>query len=201
MTATEPFLTLETRPGARSGASGTLSLWKLFILHLKVGNTVFGGGDPTLAALHSEIVTNRKWISRERYSTVFALARITPGTNLLAFCAGISWELLGWAGAIASLLAMTAPAALVILLLTREYDIVKSNGAAMAMIGALMAAAVGMMAAAGWQLARPYMDRKRGLYAAALVTGAMVLSLGFSVSPVQILALGGAAGYIWQIPE
>lgn len=189
-----------SRPG-RSSDTGSVSLWRLFALHLKVGNTVFGGGDPTLAALHAEIVAMRRWISPEKYSVVYALARITPGTNLLAFCAGLSWELMGWTGAIAALLAMTAPAALVVLVFTHAYGALHSNGPAMAAIGGLMAAAVGMMAAAAYQLARPYVNRRRGLYAAVLVGMSIVLSLGFSVSPLQILALGGAAGYLWRIPE
>src|SRR5579864_9506669 len=95
---------------APSASSPTLSLFKLVMIHLRVGNFTFGGGDPSLAALHSEIVATKGWITPEKYTIIFALARITPGTNLLAFCAGISWELLGWMGAVAALLAMTVPA-------------------------------------------------------------------------------------------
>ncbi len=189
-----------SRPGRSSDTSG-VSLWRLFALHLKVGNTVFGGGDPTLAALQSEIVATRQWISREKYGVVFALARITPGTNLLAFCAGLSWELMGWSGALVALLAMTAPTALIVLLLTHEYRLLTANGPAMAAIEALMAAAVGMMAAAAFQLARPYFQRKRRWYSGAILASAIVLSLRFSVSPIQILALAGVAGYFWQVPE
>lgn len=199
MTVTEESAAVNLSRNSRPG--DLPSLWRLFTLHLKVGNTVFGGGDPTLAALQSEIVATRRWISPEKYAVVFALARITPGTNLLAFCAGLSWELKGWRGAIAALLAMTAPAALVVLWLTHEYDALKSNGPAMAAIAALLAAAVGMMAAAAYQLAQPYMDRRRGLYAGIIVVLAAVLSLGFAISPIQILALAGVAGYFWRIPE
>ncbi|MEP6714655.1 MAG: chromate transporter [Terriglobia bacterium] len=180
---------------------GRVSHWRLFLLHLKVGNTVFGGGDPTMAALQSEFVRNRRWISREKYAVVYALARITPGTNLLAFCAGISWELLGWTGAFVALLGLTVPAALIVLALTGSYEVLKSNGAAMAAIATLVAAAVGMMLAAAFQLAEPYLNKRRGVYAGTIVALALILSLGFSFSPIQILALAGATGYFWQIPE
>ena len=124
----------------------SVSLWGLVLLHLRVGNMTFGGGDPTLAAMHSEMVATRRWISPEKYAVIYALARITPGTNLLAFCAGISWELMGWRGVIASLLAMTAPAAVVVVFLTLGYGALQSNRVAMAAIGGVLAVAVGMMA-------------------------------------------------------
>ena len=53
-----------------------------------------------MAALQSELVTRHGWLSREKYGLVYGLARITPGTNILAFCAGTAWELKGWPGAI-----------------------------------------------------------------------------------------------------
>src|SRR6266566_358019 len=90
----------------QSPPSTSLTLFQVILIHLRVGNLTFGGGDASLAALHSEIVATKRWITPERYAVVFALARITPGTNLLAFCAGISWELMGWVGAMAALLAM-----------------------------------------------------------------------------------------------
>ena len=180
---------------------GSVSLWRLVLLHLRVGNMTFGGGDPTLAAMHSEMVATRRWISPEKYSVIYALARITPGTNLLAFCAGISWELLGFRGVIAALLAMTAPAAVVVVVLTRGYDALQSNTLAMAAIGGVLAGAVGMMAAAAWQLARPYLDRKRGIHAAVVTGGAIALSWGLSLSPILVIAIAAVAGSLWRIPE
>src|ERR1035437_10223857 len=142
--------------------------------------------------MHSEIVATRQWISGETYATVFALARITPGTNLLAFCAGVAWELQGFAGAIASLL---------VVLLTRGYDAFRTNSLAMAAIGGILASAVGMMAAAAWQLARPYLDRQRGLKAVAMTGSAIALSLGLHLSPIQVIGLAAVAGALWRIPE
>ena len=68
------------------------SLLKLFLSYLRVTNLTFGGGTITMAALHTELVSLRKWLTQEKYATVYALARITPGTNMLAFCAGTAWE-------------------------------------------------------------------------------------------------------------
>src|SRR5579884_1999136 len=76
---------LHAETAAMKSGAADMTLKRLAILHFRVGNMTFGGGDPTLAALHSELVGVRKWITVDQYGLVFALARITPGTNLLAF--------------------------------------------------------------------------------------------------------------------
>jgi len=63
------------------------SLKQLAWIFLRVGNLTFGGGDPTMAALQSELVAGRRWLDEEQYGLIYGLARITPGTNLLAFSA------------------------------------------------------------------------------------------------------------------
>ena len=178
-----------------------LSLLRLVAIHLRVGNLTFGGGDVSLAALHSEIVATKRWITPETYATVFALARITPGTNLLAFCSGISWELLGWWGAVAALLAMTLPESVVVVVLTHSYGAMQSNTLAMAAIGGVLASAIGMMPAAAWRLVSPHLDRKRWLHAVLIVGSAVALSLALSASPLQILGLAALTGFFWRVPE
>src|SRR5690348_18127511 len=81
-----------------------------------------------MAAIYRETVTGRAWLTPEKYAVSYALARITPGTNLLAFCAGTAWELLGWPGAIAGVLAASVPSAIIVTLLTEGYDAVRANG-------------------------------------------------------------------------
>jgi chromate transporter len=178
-----------------------LSLFRLILIHLRVGNLIFGGGDPSLAALHAEIVATKRWVTPERFAVAYALARVTPGTNLLAFCAGISWELLGLRAAAAALLAMTIPSAILVVILTQSYAALTSNQIAMAAVGGILAAAVAMMPAAAWQLVRPYVNRRRALHAIVIVGGALVLSLQFSVSPIQILGLSALCGVLWRVPE
>ena len=70
------------------------SLRRLFLIYARVSNLTFGGGDPTMAALQSELVASRGWLSPDKYALVYGLARITPGTNILAFCAGTAWYLM-----------------------------------------------------------------------------------------------------------
>src|SRR5690349_11848759 len=104
---------------------------RVALLFLRAGTFTFGGGNPTMAALYADLVTARRWITAEQYGLVYALARLTPGTNLLAFGAGVAWLMEGWGGAVLAVSGMSAPAALVALLLTKGYEAWKQNAIAM----------------------------------------------------------------------
>lgn len=171
---------------------------RLGVIFLRVGNLTFGGGGPTIAALYTELVASRGWLSREQYGLVFALARVTPGTNLLAFCAGAGWLMLGWMGAIVAVTAVTLPSAAVVLLLAMGYEFWKANGAAGAAIGGILAAAIGSMAAGAWQLLAPQVLSGNRIRALLVFAGAFYVSLRFSMSPLQVLALAAVAGVIWR---
>jgi chromate transporter len=177
------------------------SFLKLFLSYLRVTNLTFGGGTITMAALHTELVSLRQWLGPEQYATVYALARITPGTNMLAFCAGTAWELLGWPGAIASVAAASVPSGIMVMLLTGSYDVVRSNANAMAAVAGTLAAAVGIMATASWQLLQPYLDRQRSIHVVVMAGGALLLTLTLDLAPIAVLGLAAAAGAIWRVPE
>jgi chromate transporter len=169
-------------------------------LYTRLAAVTFGGGNPTMAAIHSEMVTARRWLTPEKYAVSYALARITPGTNMLAFCAGTAWELLGWPGAIAGVLAASVPSAIVVMLLTEGYDAVRANALAMGAVAGTLAAATGMMATAAWELLAPYLDRKRWLQAAVIAGASLLLSLIYEMPPVEVLGLAALVGVFWRIP-
>jgi chromate transporter len=177
-----------------------VSLKRLTFLFLRIGNLTFGGGDPAMAALQSELVVTRRWLNEEQYAMIYGLARITPGTNVLAFCAAAAWKIKGWPAALLGVLAMTAPSAVVVVLLTRGYQAWNANALAMAAIGGTLAAAIGMMATSAWQLLVPHIGHGRKLRAAVIFLASLIASLRFSMPPVEVLALAALVGLIWRAP-
>lgn len=178
-----------------------VSLKRLTWIFVRVGNLTFGGGDPTMAALQSELMVTRRWLSAEQYALIYGLARITPGTNLVAFSAAAAWQILGWLAAILAVFAMTVPASVVVVLLTSGYQTFNSNPLAMAAIGGTLAAASGMMATAAWQLLRPEVRVGRRLRATLIFLASLAASLGFSMSPIAVLGLAAVMGMLWRKPE
>jgi chromate transporter len=173
----------------------------LTALFARLLNLTFGGGDPTMAALERELVGRRRWLTREDYGLAYGLARLTPGTNVLAFCAAAAWTVRGWRGALLAVAVGSAPSAVVTVLLTYGYEVFKSRPLATGVIAGLLASAVGMMAAAAWSLVRPQLRRGQWLRTLVLTGGSVVLLLFLPVSPIIVLALAAAAGFFWKAPE
>jgi chromate transporter len=169
------------------------SLAALTSLYLKIGNTTFGGGDPTMALLQRELI-GREWITREDFGLAYSLARITPGTNVLAFCAATGARVLGIAGAIAAVLAVTLPSAILAVLLTRGFEAWRANSWAISAIGGTVAAVSGMMWASVWMLVKPYL----GLRALLFSGGAFLAAWKFHLTPVPIILVAAVAGYFWS---
>jgi chromate transporter len=168
------------------------SLASLTTLYLKIGNTTFGGGDPTMAMLQRELI-GRAWISREDFALAYSLARITPGTNVLAFCAATGARVLGLVGAFAAVLAVTLPSAILAVLLTRGFETWRSHPWAMAAIGGTVAAVSGMMWASVWALIKPYLGIRVLLYTG----GAFLAAWKFHITPVPVILVAALAGYTW----
>lgn len=153
-----------------------------------------------MAAFQRELVQRRRWLTGEQYALAFALARITPGTNVLAFCAGAAWLVLGWRGALVAVPAAILPSAALVVALTAAYEHVRSMPLAAGAISGLLAGAVGMMLAAAWNLLQSRLVPGNRLRMAALALAALVLLVALRLSPIPVLALAAAAGALWKAP-
>ncbi|MGH9594645.1 MAG: chromate transporter [Bryobacteraceae bacterium] len=172
---------------------------KLTGIFFRIGNTTFGGGYVTMAMLWRELVDTRRWISREKFDLAFALARVTPGTNVLAFCAAVGALICGVAGAVAAVMAVSVPSAAVAVLFMRGFESSQGNRLAMAAIGGTVAAVAGMMWATIWTILRPYVGGfTRNFQMGLIVGGAFLASWEFNVTPVPIIFAGALIGFLWK---
>jgi chromate transporter len=165
-------------------------------LFLRVGVTVFGGGDPTIAILQREFY-RRDWLSPEEFAIAFGLGRLTPGTNVLAFCAAAGWYILGLTGAFTAVLAVTIPASVLVVWLTRAYELSTRFPLAKAIANAVVAAAVGTMVGAALLLVRTQCSRTKWLRPVAISTGAFALSYFLGLSPLRVILVAAVAGFFW----
>jgi chromate transporter len=183
------------------------TLAQLTAAFAKVGNTTFGGGQPSMAALERELSQRKGWLTREEYALAFALARITPGTSIIAFCAATGWQILGLTGAIAGALAETLPSAVLAILMTEGYETWKSNAYILAATSALVAAVVGMMWSTVWGMVRPFFSAAtahgllRSAWAVVMTGGAFAGLHWFHLGALQIIVLAAVLGMAWIEPS
>jgi chromate transporter len=177
------------------------SLGRLTEIFFRIGNTTFGGGYVTIGMLGRELVDTRRWISSDKFDLAFALARVTPGTNLIAFCAAIGELISGVAGAIAAVLALTVPSAAVAVFFIYAFETWQTNHIAMAAIGGTVAAVAGMMWSTIWTILRPHVGGSiRNLQVVLIAGGAFLAARYFGVTPLPIIAAGTLIGVLWKDP-
>jgi chromate transporter len=174
-----------------------MTLRALAALFLRVGNATFGGGDAITATFQRELVHRRRWLSVERFGLAQSLAKITPGTGILAFCAAAGWMLARGAGALAAVLAVSVPSAAIAVALTWGFTSLEGSAPARGALGAVLASAVGMMWAAGWLLVGAELRPATALRTAGLVVGAFLALAWWSFPPLQILAAAALVGACW----
>ena len=99
------------------------------------------------------------------------------------------------------MLSASIPCAAAVVWFTYAYTLWRSNPLAMSAIGGTVAAAVGMMAAAAFQLLRPRWKPGSRFRTVAIFAAGFLLSCGLNMPPIQVLAIGALAGLIWRAPS
>jgi len=166
----------------------------------RYANLTWGGGSATIAVLRKQIVDNRRWLRESEFDLAYALSRLTPGTNLLAFCTAAGWTRRRTLGAIVALLASSIPCSLLVLIVTVFYGELHGSSWFQAALRGALAAAVAIMLSTAWVFAEPHVEAApwKAVVIAPLTVG---LALGLGLSPVEILLLSAVIGLAWPTPR
>ncbi|HYO79785.1 MAG TPA: chromate transporter [Bryobacteraceae bacterium] len=170
------------------------SLLRLAWLFFRIGNQTFGSGSTTVVLLSREMA-ERGWLDRSRTDLFYTLARVVPGTNVLAFVAAASHAVRGWAGVLVAIAAYTIPASAAVVLLTMVYERWHTHRVGGEFLGSAMSAITGIIVGAAVLLARSRFGSGERARSLVLVAGAVLLST--QLSPLAILAVAGIAGWMW----
>ena len=154
-----------------------------------------------MAALQREFVERENWLAPEDYALAFSLARVTPGTNIIAFCAATGAQILGMWGALAGVFSETLPSAALAVLMTQGYESWRTNPVVMAGVAATIAAVVGMMWSAVWGLVAPHWGgMQRSIRTVTITGGAFLAFWKLGMSPLPIIGVAALVGILWREP-
>jgi chromate transporter len=168
---------------------------------LRYANFTLGGGSATVAVMHRELLERRRWIDSETFALCFALSRITPGTNLLAFCTGVGWTLRRAPGAWTALLASSIPCALIVILATAVFSQWQENYWAQTALHGAIAAAVAITARTCWTILHPHLKGRARPRVLGIACAAFALYVWLSIPAVEVLALAATLGALLPPPR
>jgi chromate transporter len=193
-TGPSPYGSAESRPEDASTVVGLADVATAFVVK---GNFTYGGGSATIATLHRDIVERRGWLAEGPFQLSYALSRLSPGTNLLAFSACIGYQLRRMPGAVVALLAGSLPCAAMALALTALYRSWSHHAVVAVATRGALAAAVAVTAMTGVTLIRPHWRTASRTRLALFVGGAFLSGEFLHVSPLLVLVGAAFAGLIW----
>ena len=81
----------------------------LFFTMLKIGLFTFGGGYAMIALLENEFISKKKWMKKDEFIDMVAIAESTPGPVAINSATYIGYKLLGFWGAFFATVAVCIP--------------------------------------------------------------------------------------------
>lgn len=105
----------------KSAPSGC-KISELFYTFFKIGAFTFGGGYAMIALLEDELVSKKKWVDREEFLDIAAIAESTPGPIAVNSATYVGYKLRGVWGAAAATVAVVLPSFVIIYLISLFFD-------------------------------------------------------------------------------
>ena len=96
-------------------------LW-LFLTMLKIGLFTFGGGYAMIALLENEFVEKKKWLEKDEFLDVAAIAESTPGPIAINAATYIGYKNSGVIGSMIATLGICIPSFVIIYAISLFFD-------------------------------------------------------------------------------
>lgn len=170
---------------------------ELFVAFTLLALQGFGG---VLAVAQRVVCEQKRWLTREQFVEMLAVAQVLPGPNVCNLALMIGDRFFGWRGAFAALAGMMAVPLVIVLMLTALYAQYAMNLAVSGALRGMGAVAAGLIVGTGLKL----VGAVRSNPMRAPVCGVFLVAAFAAVALLRwplvwvILALGLAAcAYAW----
>ena len=99
-----------------------LTFLTLFLTFLKAGGLTVGDGFATIQPLRQALVKQNKWMTDEDFSEALSVVQAKPGNLNINFAVYLGKRLSGWQGSAASLLGMSFPPIVILIVFATFFN-------------------------------------------------------------------------------
>lgn len=168
----------------------------IFLVMLKIGLFTFGGGYAMIALLENEFVTKKKWIGKDEFLDMIAIAESTPGPAAVNSATYLGYRVGGFPGAFLGTLAVCIPSFIIIYVISLFFDAFLSIKYVGYAFRGVQACVIYLIASAGLKLFR---EMKKDVLSMVLCGASLVCMVAFSLfavsfSSVFYILIAGAVG-------
>ena len=175
---------------ASGGAAASYSLLTLFLTFLKIGSVLYGSGYVLLAFLRNDFVVRLGWLTNEQLLDAVSIGQLTPGP-VFTTATFIGYIVGGVEGALLATLGIFLPSFVFVAAIHPLIPKLRGSPWTASLLDGVNVAAIGLMAAVTWTLAR---DAIVDVLTAALALLAAVLLIRYRVNSAWLVLAAGAIG-------
>jgi len=165
----------------------------LFVTFAKVGGFTLGGGYAMVPVMEKEIVTNKKWLTKEEFMDILVVAQSTPGLFAIDMASHIGYKFKGWLGGIVAALAVAVPSIVSILIIAMFFRTFKDNVYVEKFFMGVRPAVVALILVPCFSMAKSAKINKHNFWIPIVCA---LLICAFGVSPVWCILGAGLLGAI-----
>lgn len=168
----------------------------LFLTMLKIGAFTFGGGYAMIALLENEFIAKKKWIEKDDFLNMVAIAESTPGPIAINSATYIGYKLGGVLGSVLATLGMVLPSLTVIFVISLFFDQFLTLTYVGCAFRGIQICVIYLILTAGLKLLREMEKSAISLTLCISVIGAMLLCSLFAVnfSSIFYILISGLIG-------
>lgn len=172
---------------------------QLFSSFVRIGAFTFGGGWAMISLIEREVVENRKWIEREEFLDLLAVAQSLPGILAVNISVAVGDRLRGMRGSIAAALGTIMPCFLIILAIAMFLtpDLIQNNHIVSSIFRGIRPAVVALIIAPVITTAKASHIGWKTVWIPVVVSLLIWSGIPYVSNPIMFIILGGSAGYIW----
>ena len=172
------------------------SLETLFFTFFKIGLFTFGGGYAMIALLEEEFIQRRKWLDKDEFLDMTAIAESTPGPVAINSATYLGYKLAKVPGAATATVAVCLPSFLIIYAISLFFEQFTQLTVIANAFKGIQVCVIYLIFSAGVRILKA-LDKSpfaTGVLAAVMLVMVGLSLAGVSVSSILLILLSGAAG-------
>lgn len=166
----------------------------LFITFFKIGLFTLGGGYAMIPLIEAEVVDKHKWIDKQLFLDLIAVAQSCPGVFAINMSIFIGYRLKGIKGAILTSLGTAMPSLLIILAIAMFFQNFQDVPWVAAAFAGIRPAVVALIAVPTWNMA---VKAKIGWTTCWIPVASALLIWAMGVNPIYIVLAAGFGGFFY----
>lgn len=172
------------------------SLETLFFTFFKIGLFTFGGGYAMIALLEEEFIQRCKWLDKDEFLDMTAIAESTPGPVAINSATYLGYKLAKVPGAATATVAVCLPSFLIIYAISLFFEQFTQLTVIANAFKGIQVCVIYLIFSAGVRMLKA-LDKSpfaTGVFAAVMLVMVGLSLAGVSVSSILLILLSGAAG-------